>query len=92
MSTLTDAQTRAAQPKAGKLTCLFDGGGLYLEITKAGSKGWRFKYRYGGVEKRLSFGAYPLSTDQPERGSPGRRRRQAPAHPGHRPQRRAPGQ
>ncbi|MHB1690270.1 MAG: Arm DNA-binding domain-containing protein, partial [Thiomonas sp.] len=50
MSTLTDAQARAAQPKAGKLTCLFDGGGLYLEITKAGSKGWRFKYRYGGVE------------------------------------------
>ena len=60
MSTLTDAQARAAQPKAGKLTRLFAGGGLYLEITKTGSKGWRLKYRYGGVEKRLSFGAYPL--------------------------------
>lgn len=43
MSTLTDAQARAAQPKAGKLTRLFAGGGLYLEITKTGSKGWRFK-------------------------------------------------
>jgi integrase len=30
-----------------------------LEISPAGGKLWRWKYRYQGKEKRLSFGAYP---------------------------------
>lgn len=38
----------------------FDGGGLYLEVSPAGGKHWRMKYRYNGKEKRLSFGEYPL--------------------------------
>ena len=38
---------------------LFDGGGLYLEVAPSGGKWWRFKYRYGGKEKRLSLGVYP---------------------------------
>jgi integrase len=38
---------------------LWDGGGLYLEVSPAGGKWWRFKYRFGGKEKRLSFGVYP---------------------------------
>ncbi len=38
----------------------FDGGGLYLEVSPAGGKHWRMKYRYDGKEKRLSFGEYPL--------------------------------
>ena len=37
----------------------FDGGGLYLEITAAGGRYWRMKYRFGGKEKRLAFGVYP---------------------------------
>lgn len=37
----------------------FDGGGLYLLVTPAGSKLWRLKYRYLGKEKTLSIGAYP---------------------------------
>lgn len=37
----------------------FDGGGLYLEITAAGGRYWRWKYRFGGKEKRLAFGVYP---------------------------------
>lgn len=37
----------------------FDGGGLYLEITPAGGRYWRLKYRHGGKEKRLAFGVYP---------------------------------
>lgn len=37
----------------------FIGGGLYLEITKAGGRYWRMKYRHGGKEKRLAFGVYP---------------------------------
>lgn len=37
----------------------FDGGGLYLEVTPAGSRYWRLKYRHAGKEKRLAFGVYP---------------------------------
>jgi integrase len=38
---------------------MFDGGGLYLEVSPAGGKWWRLKYRFTGKEKRLSFGVYP---------------------------------
>ncbi len=38
---------------------MFDGGGLYLEVAPSGGKWWRFKYRFGGKEKRLSLGVYP---------------------------------
>lgn len=37
----------------------FDGGGLYLEVTPAGGRYWRMKYRHSGKEKRLAFGVYP---------------------------------
>jgi len=37
----------------------FDGGGLYIFLTKTGSKLWRMAYRFGGKQKLLSFGAYP---------------------------------
>lgn len=36
-----------------------DGGGLYMEVTAAGGRYWRMKYRFGGKEKRLAFGVYP---------------------------------
>lgn len=36
-----------------------DGNGLYLEISPKGSRYWRLKYRFGGLEKRLAFGVYP---------------------------------
>jgi integrase len=52
---LTDAKLRSLTV-AGKH---FDGGGLYLELTKAGGRYWRLKYRHGGKEKRLAFGVYP---------------------------------
>jgi integrase len=55
---LTAAALRAAKPQA-KAYKLFDGGGLYLEVSPAGGKWWRWKYRYGGKEKRLSLGVYP---------------------------------
>ncbi|WP_413569038.1 Arm DNA-binding domain-containing protein [Bdellovibrio sp. HCB117] len=41
---------------------LFDGNGLYLEVTPNGSKRWRFKYRFMGKEKLLSVGLYPEIT------------------------------
>ena len=52
---LTDAQLRNLTEPGRH----FDGGGLYLELTKAGGKYWRLKYRYGGKEKLLAFGVYP---------------------------------
>jgi integrase len=55
---LTDTAIRAAKART-KPFKLFDGGGLYLEVNPAGGKWWRWKYRFGGKEKRLSFGVYP---------------------------------
>lgn len=55
---LTDSAIRSAKPTE-KTQRLFDGGGLYLEISSSGSKWWRMKYRFAGKEKRLSFGVYP---------------------------------
>lgn len=55
---LSDLAIRKARP-ADKPLRLFDGGGLYLEVTPSGSKLWRWKYRVGGKEKRLALGAYP---------------------------------
>ena len=54
---LTDAAIRAA--KRADKPRLPDGGGLYLEVSPAGGKLWRLKYRFGGIEKRLALGAYP---------------------------------
>lgn len=63
---LTDTAIRNAKPgitPAGKTTDkpykMGDAGGLYLEVAPSGGKWWRFKYRFGGKEKRLSFGVYP---------------------------------
>ena len=55
---LTDIAIRRAQPSS-KSRKLFDGRGLYLEVTPRGGKYWRLKYRFGGKEKRLSLGVYP---------------------------------
>ncbi|MEO6927049.1 MAG: integrase arm-type DNA-binding domain-containing protein [Rhodanobacter sp.] len=55
---LTDTTIRTAKPTT-KPQRLFDGGGLYLEVSPAGGKLWRLKYRHGGKEKRLALGAYP---------------------------------
>lgn len=58
MGTLTEIAIRNAKPGA-KPVRLFDGQGLYLEITPAGGKLWRWKYRYAGKEKRLAIGKWP---------------------------------
>ena len=55
---LTDTKIRTTKA-AGKPKRLFDGGGLYLEVSPKGGKWWRLKYRFGGKEKRLSLGVYP---------------------------------
>lgn len=55
---LTELAIKQAKPKE-KPYKLPDGNGSYLEVMPSGSKYWRFKYRYGGKEKRLAFGVYP---------------------------------
>ena len=55
---LSDIAIRRAQP-GSKARKMFDGRGLYLEVTPRGGKYWRVKYRFGGKEKRLSLGVYP---------------------------------
>ena len=55
---LSDTALRAAKP-AEKPYRLFDGDGLYLEVSPAGGRLWRLKYRFEGKEKRLALGAYP---------------------------------
>ena len=57
---LNDRQIKNAKPTGtGKKAKLFDGGGLYLEVTPAGGKIFRLKYRINGKEKTLTIGKYP---------------------------------
>ena len=57
---LNDRQIKNAKPaETGKKTKMFDGGGLYLEVTPAGGKVFRLKYRIDGKEKTLTIGKYP---------------------------------
>ena len=58
MPPLTEIKIKSIKPTE-KTQRFFDGGGLYLEVTKAGSKYWRWKYRINGKEKRLAFGVWP---------------------------------
>ena len=55
---LTDTAIRKAMP-GPKTRKLSDGKGLYLELSPAGGRWWRLKYRIAGVEKRISLGTYP---------------------------------
>jgi len=55
---LNDRVLRNLRPR-DRVYRLADAGGLYVEVTPAGGKWWRWKYRAGGKEKRLSFGTYP---------------------------------
>lgn len=56
---LTDTACRKATcpPDKPRLR-LADEKGLYLEVNQVG-KYWRWKYRFGGKEKRLALGVYP---------------------------------
>ncbi len=54
---LTDAHIRGAKPRE-KSYKVADGFGLTLLVNPDGSKFWRFRYRFAGAEKSLSFGRY----------------------------------
>lgn len=57
---LTDAQCRNAKcPIDRKQARFADSGGMYLQVSPAGSKRWFLKYRVAGAEKQLALGSYP---------------------------------
>jgi len=58
---LSDTAVRMAKPRP-KTYKLSDSNGLYLEVAPNGSRYWRLKYRFGGKEKRLALGVYPVVT------------------------------
>lgn len=58
---LTDFAIRAVKP-ADKIQKISDGEGLQLWVMPAGSKLWRWAYRYNGQQKTLALGAYPEIT------------------------------
>ncbi|PKO30469.1 MAG: integrase [Betaproteobacteria bacterium HGW-Betaproteobacteria-9] len=57
---LTDLQCKNTScPHEKKHARFYDAGGLYLQVTPAGSKRWFLKYRIGPKEKQLALGSYP---------------------------------
>jgi integrase len=56
---LSDAKVRAAKPSE-KIKKLSDGNGLQLCVMPTGGKLWRLAYRFGGKERTLSLGGYPI--------------------------------
>ncbi|WP_245285066.1 Arm DNA-binding domain-containing protein [Agrobacterium tumefaciens] len=55
---LTDIQVKNAKADS-KPRKLSDEKGLYLYISVAGGKSWRFDYDFFGKRKTLTIGAYP---------------------------------
>ncbi len=55
---LTDTEIRRSKP-AEKPYKMSDSGGLHLLVTPSGGRLWRWKYRFQGIEKQMSFGPYP---------------------------------
>jgi integrase len=55
---LTDIEIRKAKPKTRPYK-LSDSNGLHLLVTEK-SKLWRYAYRFGGKQKTLAIGAYPV--------------------------------
>jgi integrase len=55
---LTELEIRSARATEKPIK-LFDGGGLYLFVQPSGGRWWRFKYRFQGKEREVSFGVYP---------------------------------
>ena len=55
---LTDTEIKKAKPRE-KAYSMGDGGSLYLWVTPAGGRLWRWSYRFEGKEKLMSLGKYP---------------------------------
>jgi integrase len=58
MGKLTAIAIKSAKPKERGYK-LSDGGSLYLLVTKAGQKYWRYDYSFNGKRNTLALGVYP---------------------------------
>ena len=58
---LTDTEVRKSKP-SDKPYRLSDANSLFLRITPAGGKLWRWAYDFEGREKLMSLGKYPIVT------------------------------
>ncbi|EBV1908222.1 DUF4102 domain-containing protein [Salmonella enterica subsp. enterica serovar Kande] len=58
---LTDPKIRALK-SLDKPYKVIDSGGLYILVKPGGAKYWYLRYRFGGKETRIAFGAYPAVT------------------------------
>ena len=67
---LTDTAIRKAKAN-GKRAKLFDGGGMYLEVTPSGGKWWRLKYRHAGRKSCSRSASIPRSASAAAREQPG---------------------
>lgn len=56
---LTDTRIKALKP-SDSTQKISDGGGLQLWVTPAGGKAWKLAYRFGGAQKTLTIGPYPV--------------------------------
>lgn len=59
--TLNDVAIKALKPK-DRVFAVADEKDLGIEVAVSRSKLWRFRYRFGGKPKVLSFGRYPEVT------------------------------
>ncbi len=53
---LTATQIKQAKPKEKDYKLSDGGGGLYLQVTKAGGKYWKLKYKLDNKESKISLG------------------------------------
>ncbi len=56
---LSDSAVRTLKP-GEKPFKQYDRGGLFLLVNPNGSKLWRWRYRFGGKEKLMAIGEYPI--------------------------------
>jgi hypothetical protein len=82
---LTHHCIATARPRE-KLYALTDGHRLHLQVTPEGSKRWRFRYRFAGLENTIFVGG--LSQSQPHKGTTPPPGCPGPPRSRHRPQRR----
>ena len=54
---LTDREIKGLKPES-KQYKKYDGDGLFITITPAGGKHWKYRYKFDGKESVLSLGKY----------------------------------
>lgn len=65
---LTDTKLRSLKPKPAVFR-LADTNGLCIEVRPAGSKIWRYRYRFAGKPNMLTLGEYPMVSLAEARGA-----------------------